>query len=70
MTTITTDPFQRDVWSVFGVPVDAVTLDEAVARVRDAVETRQRLSIVTPNLNWVVRALREPRAMAQIQEAD
>lgn len=70
MTTITTDPFQRDVWSVFGVPVDAVTLEAAEAKVRDAVETRQRLSIVTPNLNWVVRALREPRAMAQIQEAD
>ncbi len=63
-------PFQRDVWSVFGVPLDAVTLDEAEARVRRAVETRERLSIVTPNLNWVMRALREPRAMSQMQEAD
>ncbi|MEL6567301.1 MAG: WecB/TagA/CpsF family glycosyltransferase [Pseudomonadota bacterium] len=63
-------PFQRDVWSVFGVPLDAVTLDDAEAKVRRAVETREKLSIVTPNLNWVMRALREPRAMTQMQEAD
>lgn len=63
-------PFQRNVWSVFGVPLDAVTLDDAETRVRRAVETRERLSIVTPNLNWLMRALREPRAMTQMQEAD
>ncbi|MEL6753934.1 MAG: WecB/TagA/CpsF family glycosyltransferase [Pseudomonadota bacterium] len=63
-------PFERNVWSVFGVPIDAVTLDEAEARVRNAVETRERLSFVTPNLNWVMRALREPEAMRQMQEAD
>ncbi|MEM9738786.1 MAG: WecB/TagA/CpsF family glycosyltransferase [Pseudomonadota bacterium] len=63
-------PFLRDVWSVFGVPLDAVSLDDAERAVRRAVETRERLSVVTPNLNWVMRALREPRAMTQIQEAD
>jgi len=70
MTLRATGTFQRDVWSVFGVPLDVVTLDEAETRVRRAVETRERLSIVTPNLNWVMRALREPRAMMQMQEAD
>ena len=61
---------QRRAWSVFGMPVDAVTLKEAEARVRSAVATRERLSFVTPNLNWLVRALREPEAMQQIREAD
>ncbi|MEM1106523.1 MAG: WecB/TagA/CpsF family glycosyltransferase [Pseudomonadota bacterium] len=64
------DPFTRKAWSVFGIPIDAVTLDEAERRVRHAAETREQLSFVTPNLNWVMRAIREPEAMAQIQEAD
>lgn len=63
-------PFQRNVWSVFGVPVDAVTLDAAEAQLRGAVETRTRLSFVTPNLNWLVRALRDAEAMQQVREAD
>ncbi|MCI4644223.1 MAG: WecB/TagA/CpsF family glycosyltransferase [Hyphomonadaceae bacterium] len=62
--------FERNVWSVFGVPIDAITLDGAEARLRAAVETRQRLSFVTPNLNWLLRALRAPEAMQQIREAD
>ena len=62
--------FQRNVWSVFGVPIDALTLDGAEARVRVAVETGTRLSFVTPNLNWLIRALGDPAAMQQIREAD
>ncbi len=60
----------RSVWSVLGMPVDAVTLDEAEEAVRAAVRERRRLSFVTPNLNWLVRALREPEAMAQVREAE
>lgn len=61
---------QRPVWSVLGMPVDALSLDEAEARVRAAVATRERLSFVTPNLNWLVRAQKSPDAMQQIREAD
>lgn len=63
-------PFDRDVWAVFGMPIDNVTLDEAAALIEHAVETRERLSFVTPNVNWMVRALNEPRAMRQIIRAD
>lgn len=72
MPQIATSPsvFQRNVWSVFGVPVDAITLDGAEARLRGAVESGTRLSFVTPNLNWLIRALREPVAMQQVREAD
>lgn len=62
--------FDRPVWSVLGVPIDVLTLDEAVAKVRAGVEMRTPLSFVTPNLNWLVRALRDRQAMRQVREAD
>ena len=64
------DALSRPVWSVFGMPVDAVSLDEAEAAVRAAVREKRPLSFVTPNLNWLVRALRDREAMQQIREAD
>ncbi|NBC20063.1 MAG: WecB/TagA/CpsF family glycosyltransferase [Alphaproteobacteria bacterium] len=64
------DALTRPVWSVFGMPVDAVSLEEAEAAVRAAVRERRRLSFVTPNLNWLVRALKDDTAMRQIREAD
>ena len=51
------------------MPIDNVTLDEAAALIERAVETRERLSFVTPNVNWMVRALKEPKAMRQIIRA-
>ncbi|MEL6861687.1 MAG: WecB/TagA/CpsF family glycosyltransferase [Pseudomonadota bacterium] len=62
--------FDRDVWAILGMPIDNVTLDEATALIERAVETRERLSFVTPNVNWMVRALKEPKAMRQIIQAD
>lgn len=62
--------FRRDVWAVLGMPIDNVTLDEAATLIERAVETRQRLSFVTPNVNWLVRALKDPSAMRQIINAD
>jgi N-acetylglucosaminyldiphosphoundecaprenol N-acetyl-beta-D-mannosaminyltransferase len=50
------DRFARDVHCVLGLPVDIVGLDEAVARVRDAVARRQPCFLSTPNLNFVVAA--------------
>lgn len=62
--------FDRDVWAIFGMPIDNVSLDEAARLVERAVETRERLSFVTPNVNWLVRAIKDPRAMHQIVNAD
>ncbi|MEO1552803.1 MAG: WecB/TagA/CpsF family glycosyltransferase [Pseudomonadota bacterium] len=62
--------FDRDVWAIMGMPIDNVTLEEAARLVERAVETRQRLSFVTPNVNWMVRALKDERAMRQIVNAD
>jgi len=62
--------FDRDVWAIFGMPLDNVTLDQAARLVERAVETRERLSFVTPNINWMVRALKDDVAMRQIINAD
>ena len=62
--------FDRDVWGIFGMPLDNVTLDQAARLLERAVETRERLSFVTPNINWMVRALKEDVAMRQIINAD
>ena len=65
-----TSAFDRDVWAILGMPLDNVTLDEAARLVEHAVETRTRLSFVTPNVNWMVRALKDETAMRQIINAD
>lgn len=65
-----TAAFDRDVWAIFGMPLDNVTLDQAARLVEGAVETRDRLSFVTPNINWMVRALKNDEAMHQIINAD
>ncbi|MEM9571203.1 MAG: WecB/TagA/CpsF family glycosyltransferase [Pseudomonadota bacterium] len=62
--------FDRDVWAIMGMPLDNVSLEEAAQRVEHAVVTRDRLSFVTPNVNWFVRALKDERAMRQIINAD
>ena len=62
--------FDRDVWAILGMPLDNVTLDEAASLIERAVETRTRLSFVTPNVNWLVRALKDRSAMRQIVNAD
>lgn len=62
--------FDRDVWAIMGMPLDNVTLEEAARLVERAVERRQRLSFVTPNVNWMVRALQDEQAMRQIINAD
>ena len=62
--------FDRDVWAIFGMPIDNVSLDEATRLIEQAVDTRTRLSFVTPNVNWMVRALKNENAMRQIVNAD
>ncbi|MEQ1929482.1 MAG: WecB/TagA/CpsF family glycosyltransferase [Parvularculaceae bacterium] len=64
------DDFDRDVWCVLGIPIDRVSLASAVVRLEASVRDRKRLSFVTPNVNWLVRALRQSRARRQILDAD
>jgi N-acetylglucosaminyldiphosphoundecaprenol N-acetyl-beta-D-mannosaminyltransferase len=67
---ISADDFDRDVWCVLGLPIDCVTLAEAVLRVETSARDRRRLNFVTPNVNILVRSLRDPDARRQILDAD
>lgn len=64
------DDFDRDVWCVLGLPIDRVSLAAAAILVETAARQRRPLSFVTPNVNWLVRALREPVARRQIIDTD
>ena len=44
----------REVLCLFGLPFDVITMDEVMQRIRTAVQTRQRLFLSTPNLNFLV----------------
>ncbi len=64
------DDFERDIWCVLGVPVDTADVPTALEAVEAAVRDGARLSFVTPNVNWLVRALKDRSARAQIVAAD
>ncbi len=50
---------RRDLYAVMGLPFDAVSMRQAVDAVHQAVRTRVRLFISTPNLNFVMAARRD-----------
>lgn len=64
------DDFDRDVWCVLGLPIDLMTAPEAVQAIEIAARDRRRLSFVTPNVNFLVRAFSDPDARRQIVDAD
>lgn len=49
--------FNRDVYCLLGLPFDAVTMAEAVDRVRRAASDRQRCFLSTPNLSFLIGCL-------------
>jgi len=64
------DDFDRDVWCLMGLAVDAADISRATAEVDDAARSRRPLSFVTPNVNFLVRAMKDKGARAEILNAD
>lgn len=64
------DDFDRDVWSVLGVPIDRLNAAEALAAIERAARDGERLSFVTPNVNFLVRATRDEAERRRIIDAD
>lgn len=60
----------RPVWSVLGLPIDAIDIAGAVAKIREAARARTRLSFVTPNVNILMAARRDPKLRAMIIDTD
>ena len=64
------DDFDRNVWCVMGAPIDVADVPSAVTTVEAAIRDGERLSFVTPNVNWLVRALNDKEARRQVIDAD
>ena len=60
------DDFDRDVWCLLGLPVDIADVQSAVSEIEGAARDNRRLSFVTPNVNWLVRALKDKEARRQV----
>ncbi|MHA7873248.1 MAG: WecB/TagA/CpsF family glycosyltransferase, partial [Hyphococcus sp.] len=64
------DDFNRNIWSLLGLPVDIAAIDDAIASIDAAVRDGRRLSFVTPNVNWLVRAARDRQVRREVLNAD
>ena len=51
--------FDRDVYCIAGLPIDAIDMQTAVEKVRHAARSKTRCVIATPNLNFVISAQRD-----------
>jgi exopolysaccharide biosynthesis WecB/TagA/CpsF family protein len=56
--------------SILGVPLDAVTADEALTRIAGMVAARRPHYVVTPNVDFMVQARRNPELQRILSEAD
>ncbi|HNS86702.1 MAG TPA: hypothetical protein PKH09_07345, partial [Parvularculaceae bacterium] len=64
------DDFSRDVWSVFGLPIDLVTAPQAVELIEISARDRRPLAFVTPNVNFLIRCLNDPNARREVIDSD
>lgn len=61
---------QRRVHAIAGLPFDAVSMDDAIALVRQAIASRQRLFLTTPNTNFVTLAQRDAAFRESVLRSD
>ncbi len=64
------DNLDRDVYCLMGIPVDAIDMDHALARIYDAAERRRRLFLSTANLNFVALSQRSPGFLQSLLDSD
>ena len=62
--------FDRPIHCLLGLPIDSVTLAEAVARIKSCAEHRTRCFLSTPNLNFVIAAGTDPVFRDSIMRSD
>lgn len=51
------DDLARPVYCILGMPIDAVEMDDALIRIAAAVQSRKRLLLSTPNMNFLAQSL-------------
>ena len=64
------DDLSRNVFGVFGIPLDACDLNEVERRIRRAVGDTMPLLLSTPNLNFLFLAMRYPEFRTSLEQSD
>jgi len=62
--------FQRPVYCLLGLPFDAISMPEAIRRIRAATESRSPCFLSTPNLNFLVGSRRDPEFRNSVLHSD
>ena len=62
--------FERDVYCLLGLPFDALDIDAATRKLREAVQRRSPCFLSTPNLNFVVAAQADPAFRDSVLHSD
>lgn len=62
--------FQRDVYCLLGLPIDAIEMGRAVRRIREAALGNTRCFVSTVNLNFLMAAARNPAFRASVLHSD
>jgi len=60
----------RNVYSLMGLPVDGVSMEQTVELVRSAVTQHRRLFLSTPNLNFLIGSRTNPGLRASVIDSD
>lgn len=62
--------FQRDVWCIFGLPVDNLTMASTNALLRERVNQEGTTVLSTINVNWVVQSFNDAEFRSAILNSD
>lgn len=64
------EDFNRDVWCLFGLPVDNLTMESAKLLIREKIKHEGPYVLSTININWVAQSLKDPDFRAAIINSD
>ena len=64
------DEPRREVAAVLGLPIDCLSMDEAVAKIEETIANKHRCFLSTPNLNFAVQARKDPAFYNSVLNSD
>lgn len=64
------EDFNRSLHMILGLPFDAVTMPQVIARLKAAAISRKRCFLSTPNLNFIIAARSDPAFRQSVFDSD
>ena len=62
--------FDRNAWCFLGMPVDVISYQQALDQVSSSIENGRRCFFSTPNLNFIITALRDRSFLSSVISSD